>query len=134
MSLATTLIGLNALVFGAFGVLYSLVPEAASRFATDGAPTTASGLIDLRATYGGMSLAIGAFLAMTARQSELHGLGLRSVAVIMGCMATTRMLGMALDGSPNAIMWVYLGTELLVLGAALWALRAEPARTASVAS
>ena len=123
MSLASGLIGLNAFVFVAYGVAFVLEPVTLSLFVTESAPETASGRIDMRSTYGGMSIGLGVVLGLTARDPALHGLGLRAVLAVMVLMASSRLLGIALDGEPNAMMWAYLVAEVLVVVLAAWALQ-----------
>ena len=125
MSFAGLLIGLNALVFVAYGVAFAIAPVALSLFVTESAPGSTSGIIDMRSTYGGMSIGLGILLGLMARDPGLHGLGLRSVIVVMVFMASSRLLGIALDGRPNGMMWAYLVAEVLVVVLAAWALQAR---------
>ena len=122
MRFANGLIWLNAIVFVAYGAGFAVAPEALAIWVTGSAPGTPSGLIDLRATYGGMSIGLGLFFALTARDPSRHRLGLQAVLVVMVCMAGTRLLGITLDGTPNSKMWIYLALEILVAGLAGWGL------------
>jgi hypothetical protein len=127
VNLASLLIRLNAAVFIVYGVAFALAPETLSNLVTGGSPETPSGIIDMRSTYGGMSIGLGVLLVLTARDSRLHGLGLSAVLAVMSCMAGSRLLGIAVDGEPNSMMWAYLAVELLVAGIASWAIRADRA-------
>ena len=117
------LIILTALFFLMYGVAFALFPTALLSWVTDGQVDSSSALIDLRATYGGMSLAIGVMLLLSARNPHWHRLGLITIVVLMLCMAGGRTLGLVLDGSPNVMMWVYLALEVTVAMIALLLLR-----------
>jgi hypothetical protein len=131
MKLARLLLWLNALVFVVYGIGFVLAPEPLAIFVTGSAPDSTSGLIDMRATYGGLCLAVGLVFALLARDEATVRTGLIAVAIVMGGMAGTRTLGFVLDGDPNTLMVLYLATEILVVVLALWALLALPADPAS---
>ena len=114
---------MNVGFFVIYGALFVIAPEVVATTITGGAPQTPSGMIDFRATYGGMSIAVGLLLAMFARDPSLHALGLRGVGLAMLCMASGRTVGIVLDGNPNAWMWIYLAGEIAVAIAAFSALR-----------
>lgn len=126
MQFARFVIWLNALVFLLFGCAASVAPASVTVFALGAAPANASALIDARATYGGMSMAVGVVLFLMARDRALLRLGLISVIALMTLMASTRLLGIALDGNPNTMMWLYFATEVLSLGLAIVAIRKLP--------
>ena len=121
--LATPILWLNAGVFFLYGVAFALFPAEMAEFVTGGSPSTASGLIDLRSTYGGMSMGIGALFAFAARDASLHRIGLRGVLAVMLGMGGARAIGIVVDGNPNAWMFVYLALEVGMAGASGWALR-----------
>ncbi len=90
---------------------------------------TAPQMMNLRASWGGSLAGIGAFVAWLPallgarrpRRAVVLGLLLCSMAGIGGA----RALGFALDGSPDALQWVWLSAEAaLVVGCGL-ALRPE---------
>ena len=124
-SFGPTLIWLNAGFFALYGLGFVLAPELLATTITEGAPQTSSAMIDFRATYGGMSIAVGLVLAALARDPSTHRLGLRAVAATMLCMASGRTVGIVLDGDPNVWMWIYLAGELAVAAAAVAALRGD---------
>ena len=74
MKLQRILVWLNALFFLAYGALFILAPGWAAALVTDTRPGSASGLIDMRATYGGMSLAVGLLFALLARNPSEEGM------------------------------------------------------------
>ena len=66
----------------------------------------------MRATYGGMSIAVGVLLLLLSRSDPRPGLV--GVLVAMLCMAVTRTWGILIDGAGNNFMYVYLVLELVV--------------------
>jgi hypothetical protein len=115
-----TLVLLTGWFFVLYGFAFALAPIEMSHMVTGGGTDTLSGVIDVRATYGGMSIAVGVVLLLLAKQSSTLSLSLLATAVVLLAMAAGRLLGMVLDGEPNSIMYVYLGAELLVGTAAIF--------------
>lgn len=107
------LVTLTAIFFLVYGILFALFPSLFASYVTNTVPLTTSGLIDMRATYGGMSIAVGILMLALADNTKTLDLGLLSVAVVLLCMATTRMLGIVVDGEPNTLMLVYLAAEIV---------------------
>ena len=122
MAFSALIVRLTAAVFAAYGVGFILAPAWMADLSTGAVPATASGLIDMRATYGGLSLAVGVLLWRLAASPETLRAGLRSVIVLMVGMAGGRLVGMALDGSANALMWTYLAAECVLTVIAAWLL------------
>ena len=106
--------------FVIYGAAFALFPVEMSVLVTDGSPTTPSGIIDLRATYGGMSIAVGITVLMLGADAELVALGLLVVAIVLAAMAGARTLGIVLDGTPNPVMYLYLVAEVMGSGFALY--------------
>jgi hypothetical protein len=127
VGLGSVLIWLNAVFFVVYGLAFVFAPEVLGRTITGSAPGTSSGLIDMRATYGGMSVAVGLAFAWLARSESTRALGLYSIALVMFCMASSRLVGIVADGDANPIMYAYLAAELVVLVLALLAARSAPA-------
>ena len=106
---------LTALFFLIYGLMFSLFPMQTLQMVTGVVLDSGSGLIDLRATYGGMSVAAGILLFSLGNKTETLRTGLLGVFLLMAGMAATRMLGMALDGPPNQIMVIYLILEIAAM-------------------
>jgi len=123
MSMEMIVVRLNALVFLLYGIGFLVLPETLSRFVADTAPQTVSGIVDMRATYGGMSVAVGALLLVLAFRPETVRTGLLGVLLLMLCMAGGRILGMLLEGAGNPVMWIYLALELVMAAVALGLMR-----------
>jgi hypothetical protein len=125
---ASTLIWLNAAFFVVYGLAFVVSPEALGSAITGSSPGTPSGVIDMRATYGGMTVAVGLALAWLGRSESTKTLGLYSIALVMFCMASSRIVGIVSDGDANSIMYAYLAGELVVLALALGMARSAAAR------
>jgi hypothetical protein len=126
LSLASLLIWLTAGFFVVYGLAFVVAPEALGHAITGSAPGTPSAVIDMRATYGGMTVAVGLTLAWLGRSNSTRSVALYIIALVMLCMASSRLLGLIYDGSANAIMYAYLAVEIVVLALALWGARSDP--------
>ncbi len=103
---------LSAILFVAYGFGFALAPGYVSQAVTGSMPSSASGLIDMRATYGGMSIAVGVLLLLLSR-SDLRQ-GLIGVLLLMLCMAVARAYGILTDGTANTLMYAYLVLEVAI--------------------
>jgi uncharacterized protein YjeT (DUF2065 family) len=117
MSLSKSLVALTALVFLLYGLGFVLAPELLSQFVVDAVPAAGSAMTDMRATYGGMSVAVGVMLLLLAR-SDVR-LGLVAVLLLMVCMAAGRGYGLYVDAQANTLMYVYLLLEAVAAMAAV---------------
>ncbi|MEM8498058.1 MAG: DUF4345 domain-containing protein [Pseudomonadota bacterium] len=113
MKIDKILVQLAGAFFLAYGFMFALDPELFSNMVTDSVPSTSSGLIDMRATYGGMSIAVGCLMLLLASNATSLKLGLISVALVLLGMACTRTIGIIVDGNPNNLMYIYLVAELV---------------------
>ena len=104
----------TAAFFFVYGVLFALFPSSLAENVTGSVPGTASGLIDMRATYGGMSIAMGVVMFLLANNQETLRLGLLTVIAALLGMAASRTLGLIVDGNPNKLMYVYLIAEVVL--------------------
>lgn len=117
------LVLVTAMVFFLYGLIFMLLPEQALVFVVQGQINSSSGVIDLRATYGGMSVGVGMILFLLAINKDTLKIGLWSVVILMSGMAIGRVIGMVLDGAPNLFMYIYLVLELVAIMLALLVLR-----------
>ena len=113
MKFARILLLLGSGVFALYGLLFSIAPVELARLVTGDAPSSPSALIDMRATYGGMSIAVGMILMLLALKEETIRIGVVSLLLVMVCMAATRIVGIAVDGDANIAMYFYLGLEIV---------------------
>ena len=126
MKLAQTLIWLNAVFFAVYGVLFVFAPIAISHLVVDASPASPSALIDMRATYGGMSIAVGLLFAFLVQKKSTIRIGMIGVIMMMSCMAAGRLVGMIVDGDPNVVMYVYLILEIGMASLSMYALKQLP--------
>ena len=111
MKLYTLVIYLAALFFLLYGLAFSIAPNAMSELVTGSTLTGVSALVDFRATYGGMTIAVGTTILYLYRTDQIR-LSLYFVIVVLMAMATTRTIGFVIDGATNSLMYVYLTLEL----------------------
>ncbi|NKC00320.1 MAG: DUF4345 domain-containing protein [Pseudomonadales bacterium] len=122
MKLAKLVLWAGAGFFLIYGLIFSIFPSSFSDLVTGSSPNSVSGIVDFRATYGGMTLAVGLALALAARHPSGVKLGLWGFVILMLGMACARSIGIVVDGMPNTLMFVYLVGELLSAGLAWFAL------------
>lgn len=113
MTLAKLLVLLTAAFFVVYGILFALFPSVLSDWVTGSVPTSASALIEMRATNGGLAIALGIVMFLLSRNEKTLPLGLVCLFTVLLCMATARVIGILLDGTPNTLMYVYLIAELV---------------------
>lgn len=112
LTLSKITILLTGLVFLAFGLACLVAPAAVLQAATGAAVVHPVALIDLRATYGGMSLGVGVILFLLTTNPALIRLGLLAVLALMLGMAGGRAIGMLAEAGSNSVMTLYLVLEL----------------------
>ena len=101
-----------AALFALFGVGYLIFPET---FATAaGISADAGGRTDVRATYGGFQLGFAGFLVWSASAPARQAGALLSVALVVGAIGTSRLFGLAVDGSFTSFHAMALGFEIPV--------------------
>ncbi|WP_165495782.1 DUF4345 family protein [Marinobacter halodurans] len=122
MNIKTAFVRLNALIFGLYGAGFIALPAALSGMVTGEIPASATGLTDMRATYGGLSLGVGVLLYVLALKRETLRLGILGVVVLMLCMAGGRSVGLVMDGVASQTMVTYLMLELAMAALAFWML------------
>ena len=106
---------INSIVFLLYGIGFMFFTETLSLYVIDTVPNTKSGLIDMRATYAGMSIGFALLLYLTSQDSKIFVLGVKSIILIVGGMALGRFTGIIKEGSPNTLMYIYLLLEVLVV-------------------
>jgi hypothetical protein len=77
-----------------------------------GVSATPSGLTDLRAIYGGFQIGLGAFLLWCRSDPARTAAGLLVLGLVVGCVGALRVLGLLVDGEPNAFHAVNLAFEV----------------------
>ncbi len=79
------------------------------------------GLSQLRATFGGMHLALGALVLRGAMGRPGSGALLGATALLIGAVAAGRLLSMVVDGALTLLNVVFLLSELVALAGILLA-------------
>jgi hypothetical protein len=113
MKFQSSLLWINSALFILFGICFTAAPAFFADFITDATPATSSALIDMRAVYGGMGLGTGLFFGFCAQHSARIRIGLIASLLMLTAIAATRLVGFFADGSPNPLMLLQLGAELL---------------------
>ncbi len=111
--------GLLSLVFG---VAYLLSPVALTEPAGFGS-LSATATTDVRATYGGFQIGMGAFLVWAAGAEERYRGALVLVVLSIGAVFLSRLAGLALDGELNEFHASGLAVESILTAASLFVLR-----------
>ena len=104
------------LAIAAFGGYLAVFPEVTAS-ALDRPHDTPTQWINLRASFGGTLLGIGAFVAwLPALKPYLRAfLGLLGWA--MAGIGAARLVGFVLDGSPDTRQYIWITAEVLIAGA-----------------
>ncbi len=93
------------IVLGVVFLPYGLYCFAAPGYLADAAGVSAmtpTGVVELRAMYGGLQAAFGVLLIAAARDPRLTLAGLAAVAFMLPGLASARLLGVALGGDLSA--------------------------------
>lgn len=117
------LLWINCAAFLGFGLGFALAPTQLADLILGVAPTAPSALIDMRATYGGITIGTALFFGLCAARPNWQHPGLVASALMMGGLATARVLGIVVDGEPNGFMLGFLALEVLAAVLSLAALR-----------
>ena len=93
------LLALEALVFGAFGALYWVIPvQMAAKVGVT--MTNPAGIVDVQGLYGGLEVGLAVFLAWCAIRDVR--IGLAAGACALGGIALSRFVAIAHFGLPDA--------------------------------
>ena len=112
------LLAFIALTYTGFGFVFLFNPSEMAAIVGIAFPTTTP-RTDFRAMYGGLEIGIGAFLLICAMRREFVRVGLFASACVLVAMATSRSVGLMLDGM--SLMQAVIATSEWVGGiAATW--------------
>ena len=123
MSLPVVLLWIDCVLFVGFGVGFAAVPLELAEFVTGDAPSVSSAVIDMRATYGGVAIGTGLFFGYCARRASLVQIGLVASLLVIASIGLARVVGILIDGDPNAFMIFFLALEVVFSGLTVVALR-----------
>ncbi len=105
-----------------FGGIYLLMPSIMTEPAGFG-PLRGSALTDIRATYGGFQIGMGAFLLWAAGAEDRMRAGLILIALSIGSLFLSRTLGVLMDGELSAFHMQGLAIESTLTAVTLYLIR-----------
>ena len=108
-----------------FGFWYLIAPTALTD-PTGFGPLGPNALTDVRATYGGFQIGSGLFLLWCGGDDARVRTALVLQALTIGAIGSCRLVGFAIDGSPNGFLISAIVTEVTFTALALFALRRLP--------
>ena len=114
----TFVTGIGILVVGV-GAMYVVDPVGSMEIAEISLAAPAA-RTEIRAMYGGLHLALGAFLFSLVRRGGGAGATAAAtlVALVFGCVGACRLLGAAVEGTVDPYNGVVTAVEFLLCGAA----------------
>lgn len=116
-------LGLSALIWLPYGIYCFFAPESLAGADSAGVlAATPTGTTEIRAMYGGLQAAIGALAVAALIRPRLASGVLLTLVFITGGLASTRLLGLLMDGGFSAYTGGGLGFEIVSCAAALLAL------------
>jgi hypothetical protein len=77
-----------------------------------GITATPAGLTDLRAIYGGLQIGLGVFLLWCRSDPARTTAGLLALGLPIACVGALRVIGLLIDGEPNAFHAANLALEV----------------------
>jgi len=98
MTFAKVLLGFNGLIFAVYGAVCLVVPSLPAGYAGMDLPG-ASATTEVVAMYGGLQLGLGLFFLRAIARPELLDEGLFVMALLIGCLASARAIGLLVHGT-----------------------------------
>ena len=108
-----------------FGLWYLIAPTGLTD-PTGFGPLGPNALTDVRATYGGFQIGAGLFLLWAVADPARVRTALVLQTLTIGAIASCRLVGIAIDGSPNAFLLSALASEIVFTAVGLFALSRTP--------
>ena len=128
MNLQSFVIYFAAAFFFLYGLAFTVFPEGMAYLVTESEPRGISALVDFRATYGGMTAAVGATLFYLHSINQIRPSLVIIIFVLIG-MAIARTFGLLVEGEGNFMMYLYLLLEVAGSALAWFALQRIPEDT-----
>jgi len=126
---ARIFLALSALIWLPYGVLCFLQPAGLAE-AAGVAFTSPTGATEIRAMYGGLTVAVGGLALAGALRPALAGLALTLLLVSCAGLGVARLLGAGIDGELSSYTAMALALELGTVAVTAWLLRRQPALAA----
>jgi Domain of unknown function (DUF4345) len=118
---ATALVGLVSLGLGFAGLVYPERMMGLLGFSSQNASHLAATLGEVRATYGGIFLVLGAYTLLAAFDPAGNRLRLVLLGLVWLGACAGRLFGVYVDGNPGLIGWSSAAFELVMGGTLLLA-------------
>lgn len=100
---------LNSAVFLGFGIFFILMP--AELLQLVGMQINQDGIIEARAMYAGLEIAIGMFLSICAKSPSFHSMGFLFSTLSFAGLFAFRLIGLLTYRSSNVVLWVLAALE-----------------------
>ena len=110
-----------ATILAFFGLFYLVSPQTLAE--TAGLTANASGLTDIRATYGGFQLGLALFLFWSCRSPDKVASALVATGVIFACVGLGRLFGVIVDGDFSGFNMIGLVFEVFLTLACIFLYR-----------
>ncbi|MFA0087513.1 DUF4345 family protein [Vibrio sp. 10N.261.51.F12] len=110
---AKLMVWITVFVFVIYGALFVVSPGVMFERVTGSELLSRSALIDVRATYGGLSVAVGLVLARLALNADTLRTAVMASMWLAALMGLTRAMGFLVDQNPSDTMVFYLGAEVV---------------------
>jgi len=112
-----------AAAFLAVGIGFVVAPGTFAEMAAGESPDRASAVTDMRAVSGGVAVALGVFFGLCATRPTWVAPGLVMGALVLACLAASRLIGFVVDGGVTGTQVSLATSEALVMALCLLALR-----------
>lgn len=120
-SVTKLFIGFVAAMFAMFGVIYAVSPQLLAGLA--GLQANASGLTDIRATYGGFQIGFAIYLTGLGLIRNNHRSALLAIILVVGCVCLCRLLGVVWEQSLSGFNTSGLVFEFVITASAIYLYR-----------
>ena len=120
---AIVLLWVLAAAFLAVGIGFVAAPGTFAEMAAGESPDRASAVTDMRAVSGGVAVALGVFFGLCASRPGWIAPGLVLGALVLACLAASRLIGFVVDGGVTGTQVSLAVTEVIFLVLSLLALR-----------
>jgi hypothetical protein len=128
----TAIVGVIVLALGLAGLLYPDRVMGLLGFAVLSPGSAAAALGEIRATYGGLFVVMGAYTLLGVMDPFAHRARLRFIGFLWLGVCAGRLVGASMDGSPGLPGWLGAGLELLMGGVLIATSFSQPAAPARV--
>jgi hypothetical protein len=122
---AIVLLWVLAAAFLVVGIGFVAAPATFAEMAAGESPDRASAVTDMRAVSGGVAVALGVFFGLCATRPTWVAPGLVMGALVLACLAASRLIGFVVDGGVTGTQVSLATSEALVMGLCLLALRGQ---------